>query len=52
MMWPTRTFAKMAMPLRNEGWDKHDDLSEVPRISLDNFYASVDKVEFSDEEAL
>ena len=37
---------------RDENWDKHDDISEVPRVCLDDFYASVTDFIITDEEAL
>ena len=38
--------------MRNENWDKSDDLAEVPRISLDEFYSSIPEVKLSDEQTL
>ena len=47
-----RSFSRLQAPLRNEGWDKSDDLTEVPRISLDEFYSSIPAVKLSDQQAM
>ena len=37
---------------RDANWDKHDEISSVPRICLDDFYASVTEFTITDAEAL
>ena len=37
---------------RDENWNKHDDTSSVPRVCLDDFYASVTDFTITDQEAL
>merc|ERR1719384_1100979 len=50
---PRLSMFATAKPIeRDENWNKHDDTTQVPRVCLDDFYASVTDFTISDAEAL